>query len=497
MAQTLRKTMQAYVMVGVVFCFVAAMVLFLIWIEAPYRGRSNSSGPLIPPHLTLMALKYVGALWAALIGLAYLLREKTDNAEGVALMRGIIENEIVTARMQDEAAENAGPSVSLVPILPHQSAKQVGWFGGAPRLPSATAWPEIEGTPLCFVAQIDLSKLPQNIWSGVGPRTGSIAVFVHPEMAAVKVLHVDGEEQRRSGVSPAKSQWFRKYHGEAPTPDAYFPQWPVTIEAHIGELPAPSGYRRGKAPGFPDPFENERLRLSNPAYQPFDAESLGYLLEYADVELTKRMKSISTFLTEKKLKDDVRAALVALEQKVALSRATFENIKKELLPCLQTFNPNTISARMPAFDQLDVGNLRYLKNDADGYAVIEVQDAKLTDPLEENGLYFSYLYLYRLRKAAMAAYLNDPASLSPQARDRFERMWCFEALHERGGMSHPPKGFIYTPYGPSSPNEILLELPTSDLLGWIWGDMHSIVLAIPREDLAKGDFRSVIADITN
>ncbi|WP_390910357.1 DUF1963 domain-containing protein [Pseudosulfitobacter sp. SM2401] len=496
MAKSLRSTLRSYVMMGVVICFVAAMVLFLIWIEAPSRG-ARSSTHLIPPHLALMGLKYVGAVWMILIGLAYLLRQKTDTITADTLVRDIIENEAKTARMQDEAVKNAGPSVSLIPVLPNHGAEQVGWFGGAPRLPRATAWPEIEGTPLCFVAQIDLSKLPKNIWSGVGPRTGSIAVFVHPEMAAVKVLHVEGEVLRRDGVSPAETRWFRNSFGETPKTGAYFPQWPVAIEEHVGALPAPSGYPSGKAPGFPNPFEHERLRLSNPAYHPFDAESLAYLLRYADEGLTRRIASISAFLTEKKLKDDTRAALVDLEQKVLRSRATFEEIKTELLPCLQTFNLNSVSARMPDFDQLDVGNIRYLKNDADGYAVIEVQDAKLTDPFEENDLRFSYLYLHRLKKAAMTAYLDDPASLSPEARDRFEQMWSFDALHERGGMSHPPKGFIYTPYGPSSPNEILLELPTSDLLGWIWGDMYSIVLAIPREDLAKGDFGSVIADITN
>ena len=67
----------------------------------------------------------------------------------------------------------------------------------------------------------------------------------------------------------------------------------------------------------------------------------------------------------------------------------------------------------------------------------------------------------------MTANLDDPESLNPVARDRFERIWSFEALHEREGISHPPKGFIYTPYGPSSPTKILLELPASDLLGWV------------------------------
>ena len=64
-------------------------------------------------------------------------------------------------------------------------------------------------------------------------------------------------------------------------------------------------------------------------------------------------------------------------------------------------------------------------------------------------------------------------------------------------MGHAPMGHIYTEHGPDSPNEVLLELPTSKLMGWIWGDCYSLVLLIDRERLRRGDFSAIQFDITN
>ena len=64
-------------------------------------------------------------------------------------------------------------------------------------------------------------------------------------------------------------------------------------------------------------------------------------------------------------------------------------------------------------------------------------------------------------------------------------------------MSNPPLGFIYRPHGQSTPNEVILELQTSDLIGWIWGDIYSVVLTIARKDLAKGRYDNIMVDITN
>ena len=64
-------------------------------------------------------------------------------------------------------------------------------------------------------------------------------------------------------------------------------------------------------------------------------------------------------------------------------------------------------------------------------------------------------------------------------------------------MGHAPVGHIYTPHGPDSPNEVLLEIHTSNITGLIWGDCYSLVLLIDRQALRRGDFSKVTFDITN
>ncbi|MBL8046384.1 MAG: DUF1963 domain-containing protein, partial [Anaerolineales bacterium] len=39
-----------------------------------------------------------------------------------------------------------------------------------PRLPSGTEWPQIDGEPADFLAQIDCASLPPALWNGLGPR---------------------------------------------------------------------------------------------------------------------------------------------------------------------------------------------------------------------------------------------------------------------------------------------------------------------------------------
>ena len=78
-----------------------------------------------------------------------------------------------------------------------------------------------------------------------------------------------------------------------------------------------------------------------------------------------------------------------------------------------------------------------------------------------------------------------------------EVIWQFDALHERGAMGNAPAGHVYTPHGPATPNVVLLELRTSSMVGWMWGDTYSIVLFINRNELAKGKFDNVTYEITN
>lgn len=64
-----------------------------------------------------------------------------------------------------------------VPIRFDEEARS--WLGGLPRMPIGTEWPRASARkPLNFVAQIDCSALPPDLWGGLGPRTGWLLLFV-------------------------------------------------------------------------------------------------------------------------------------------------------------------------------------------------------------------------------------------------------------------------------------------------------------------------------
>lgn len=416
-------------------------------------------------------------------------KQATADPEVADFVMGLIENEASTLEMQQAAKADARPSVILTPAVPLPARDAAGWFGGSPKLPKDVQWPEIDGTSLCFVAQIDLTKVPQNIWSGVGPRQGQFAFFIHPEELKAKVLHVDGTLEKRSGPSPVESYWWHNHYDKAPPVSTHFPEWPVQVNGCVGALPEPAGFHKGKAPGFPKPSETETFDLTNRAHHPFDEQTLVLLIEGVENELDSRQASLSKFLDEKKLKDDVAQALKDLQTTVQSSATEFLKIKENLALDTAYFDHQRVEPYLLALDGLSSGHPVYHKDDENGYADIEVAHGKLVK--------YAGAFLRLLERHAKYAYIEAPSKLTPEAKARFEKLWAFDAVHEAGGMSHPPHGFIYTPHGTSTPNEVLLELPTSDLIGWIWGDMYSVVLTIARDDLANGRYHNITVDITN
>ncbi|TMV87088.1 DUF1963 domain-containing protein [Thioclava sp. BHET1] len=160
--------------------------------------------------------------------------------------------------LNDEAKDDIEPSVILKPII-RPGPPETGWFGGDPMLPADSNWPQIDGISLCFLAQIDLSKLPQPIWSGVGPRDGYLVFFVHPERCEVRALHVkDGLVPRSADVPQPNHCWGgdRKYYP--------FNKFPVTAMQNVGQMPEPIGCILGRHKNFPHPFGGDKRRLISP-----------------------------------------------------------------------------------------------------------------------------------------------------------------------------------------------------------------------------------------
>ncbi len=76
-----------------------------------------------------------------------------------------------------------------------------------------------------------------------------------------------------------------------------------------------------------------------------------------------------------------------------------------------------------------------------------------------------------------------------------EQQTAFDAQREMGAMRELPDGYVHE--FSMGHDVTLLQLPTSHLMNWIWGDTYDLVLTIRRADLARGELSRVKVQITN
>jgi hypothetical protein len=102
----------------------------------------------------------------------------------------------------------------------------------------------------------------------------------------------------------------------------------------------------------------------------------------------------------------------------------------------------------------------------------------------------------RYRLAALA-YSRDPASLPDTVRAYFEARWNNDSNYEIASMGGLPHGWSYDMLDNVDTRVMLLELPTSKMFGWQWGDVNNIVFSLPVDELRRNIYRDVRCDITN
>jgi Domain of unknown function (DUF1963) len=223
--------------------------------------------------------------------------------------KGIVENELATFQMQANARRDDEAYVLLTPTVPLPAKQKAGWFGGNPCLPDDVPWPEIGGERLRFVCQLNLAALPQDIWSGVGPRQGWLVYFLHPTEFKTRVLRVAGRLRSREGPGQSDVDWFKDDYRNPEPVRNHSPEWPVTITRHVGPLPHGFGHTKSTAPEFQNLHNEDVGDLSNPAFQPFNEETLELLLGQLQQCLEWKRSQIEVFLP-KKLNDKAIVHLV-------------------------------------------------------------------------------------------------------------------------------------------------------------------------------------------
>ncbi|MBB99027.1 MAG: hypothetical protein CML67_05765 [Rhodobacteraceae bacterium] len=415
------------------------------------------------------------------------------------MLLGILENEIEALERQREAREQGGPCVVLMSAMSGTTEETAGWFGGAPKLPAKTKWPHIDDEPLRFLCQIDLSKLPRRLWGGVGPRHGWLAFFVHPIDYRPHILHVMEPLSERDGPGQSDAGWFRRWSPEAQIEDPLSPKWPFYITERSEGRVVSQEDAREELYGPSLLFKADFADLSRPEIHPFDEVTLNLLVSSLEEYLQAKQRQIERFISDKKLHAKDAAELARLADLNSASIGRFEVVKAQMYARDERLRSDEDLCLLEEIHELPISQIIYRKNDEDGFADLDISIRRLGDRPDRGAgpLWWFELYASVLYQRALSAYSRDPERLPSPLRHHMEQTWILEADRSRAAMAHSPEGHIYTPYGPATPNEVLLELPSNPLTRWIWGDCYSIVFVISRKDLAKGKFNRVTFDITN
>jgi hypothetical protein len=394
-------------------------------------------------------------------------------------------SQTIRAEVEKVAAEAfvdagaAAVTLHLVPQIPPRDAISTNsWLGGRPRLATGMAWPLIDGQPADFLAQIGCADLPRNLWGGLGPRHGALAIFIHRHRPDVRVLHV-GEPGAPLAPPYALNLgegWFGPY-GDLAGGDLAsfavraFPQWPVDlVEANAAD-PLPSGMADG--------LDTHGYDIADPAFHPFDWGSLTAMAAILESRLGR-------LLTEPAA-DCGAASADAIERCVAINREARERAA-EIVGIIHDsavrdpFSPGDATAVMAALHAIPWATIAR-KTSADGSETFELETLPLTTHRADADLWVRD-YRTMLFDRAKHAWCADPANLSAPARAYFEPLWQRLAMREMASVGGERDG-----------EPILLALPTSGLMSRRFGDDRTLLVTIAGADLAIGDFAKARAQL--
>ncbi|KQV39557.1 hypothetical protein ASE23_19425 [Rhizobium sp. Root73] len=419
------------------------------------------------------------------------------------------EHEMVTANQRPKPFVRLVPQVPILVGVPPRS-----WFGGTPSLPEGTAWPVCDGKPAEFLAQIDCSSLPADLWDGVGPRAGWLSFFLGSEegYTVAKILHTQSRGAPVQPLLPVDSEWL--YLSEIPTMDwtslarRDVPKWPVDVvwvpspeEDPLVREPV-SGGRDGdpRAVRYQTGFA-----LTEPGWKPFDWATTLLLLDtaiaYVRSNLRRDQQQLATNIEvlDQVLLDPAWLPGMTRERAEANLAWTKQRISawETHLPDVEALRAKTATeAEAEPFSEARVdaliSRLAAMKTPEKDGALTRQAFPTLSAP-RVGGWLSDWAVL--AQQHATYLYASDPRSLPVAWRAKVEEQAAFDAQYEMGAMRHVPDGYVHQ-FAMDS-EVTLLQLPTSHLMNWMWGDTYDLVLTISRADLERGEFGQVMAQITN
>lgn len=448
------------------------------------------------------------------------------------LVAGLMNGMMAQLEHLDDLEDARGTEACVVRLAPQvpirDAAAPRSWLGGGPRLPTGMAWPTIAGVRADFLAQLCLADLPDDVWDGLGPRTGWIAIFAHPETGETQVLHLPTADVAHAPAAPVGPVfcWSEGTvrDGEVPHLPRQWPQWPVDLVA--------------VRPGDPDPRAETENRARHDRYtagfdlreaglHPFDWPSLLALADALEAGMRQYNFAVDHGEESPLVKTRLRleARLAATDGEV-LSGTDRQRVQKqlddqlELLAASEAARAANLHVRARAEEVIAIvrethaSGARFSADDA--AAVVEALGAvewmKVTRdsssgaeriatvslPLTRHDKDCAlWVYAYDIRHAELAkrAYCADPASLPAVQRAHYEPFWRAQAAHEMPSLGHIPIGYVHE-FDPRE-DVTLIEIPTGHLLNWMFSDCHNLVLTMKKADLAAGKWDRALLQISN
>ena len=394
-----------------------------------------------------------------------------------------------------ERPHHAAPA-KLIPLLPGEAGAGRSWIGGLPALPEDMAWPEAQGEPMMLLAQIALDELPEGIWGGLGPREGWLAFFL-PCGGRIdedlRVLHLTGPVAERDYPHVPERGFFYTFDDppfemleRAGQRVERLPlRWPLKVLPLDGQ--PPGDRTEPMVDGEYQRFAIQKeLSLRDPAFRPFDRATaqllIEALIEDQQISIRGRSRGADEPGNPRAGEKTSRKAAIAALEKIAGDLAAPDGAAP--------FTEQDAAELVVSVRQITV---REAEKGPDGREVLGEPTSILETHRGESWTLKAYRVPFEM--LVQRALRDDPARVPEAVRTRFMALWRADQASEFATMGGEVDGRFFD--ASIDDPVFLLALPSSNLIGWGFGDVSSLGVFISPEDLAAGRLDRAWGDIAN